>query len=70
MDNTNAFTTNTINMNYMSGCSENMEGFPGFPRSPKLGTEDMDLTGIFTMKSPLSVLALDMDVNFTIQNGG
>jgi hypothetical protein len=69
MDNINAFTNKT-NTHFMSGGSENMDGYSGFPRSPKSGTEDMDLTGIFTMKSPLSVLAIDMDVNFSIQNGG
>ena len=46
-----------------------------FPRSPKseniFGSQDMsDLSGIFTLKSPLSVLATDMDANFTIRSGG
>lgn len=70
MDNINAFNSNTINLDFVNSCSDTADGFSGFPRSPTLGTDDMDLTGIFKMKSPLSVLAMDMDVNFSIQNEG
>ena len=58
-------SADTINMRY-STTFHNSSSI----RSPKVGNdgEIMDLTGIFAMKSPLSVLASDMSVNFCIQN--
>ena len=70
MDDIKTFTSNTLNIDFSSPFSDSLDGVSGFPRSPKLGTEGMDLTGIFAMKSPVSILALDMDVNFGIQNEG
>lgn len=70
MDDINTFNSNAIKIDFVTSCSDTVDGFSGFPRSPTLGTDDMDLTGIFTMKSPLSFLAMDMDVNFSIQNEG
>ena len=65
----NTMTLQTFNIDFASNGLDNSD-VSGFPRSPKQGAEGMDLTGIFAMKSPLSVLALDMDVNFSIQNQG